>query len=171
MGNAVRLGIGAGFVAGGLLALPAQADTATPSRPEGEPRVAEAAPDAPAIALLTMGPGDHPFSKFGHVAIVVRDPVRRREDVFNYGTFTFDSPWLIVDFLKGKLRYWLSVDSLAHTVAAYRRQGRSVLLQELAIGPEQSRELAVFLWENAQPENKYYRYDYYLDNCSTRVRD
>jgi uncharacterized protein YqgC (DUF456 family) len=127
--------------------------------------------DAPTVSLLTMGPGDHPFSKFGHVAIVVRDPITGREDVFNYGTFSFNSPWLIVDFLKGKFLYWLSVDSLAHTVAVYRRERRSVLLQELVLPPESRRELAAFLRENARPENKYYRYDYYLDNCATRVRD
>jgi hypothetical protein len=118
-----------------------------------------------------MGPGDHPFSKFGHVAIVVRDPTTGREDVFNYGTFSFHSPWLIVDFLKGKFLYWLSVDSLAHTVAAYRRERRSVLLQELALPAENRRALWAFLRENAEPENRYYRYDYYLDNCATRVRD
>jgi hypothetical protein len=126
---------------------------------------------APSIALLTMGPGDQAFSKFGHIAIVVRDPVRQREDVYNYGTFTFDSPWLVVDFLQGNLRYWLSVDTLSHTVDVYRRERRSVLVQELAISPEKSRELAAFLRENARPENRYYRYDYYLDNCSTRIRD
>jgi hypothetical protein len=116
-----------------------------------------------------MGPGDHPFSKFGHIAIVVREA--GRDEVFNYGTFTFDSPWLIVDFLKGRLRYWLSVDSLSHTVDVYRRERRSVLLQELALPSDKRRELVAFLRENARPENKYYRYDYYLDNCSTRVRD
>jgi hypothetical protein len=170
----VGLGIGGSLLAASLLIGPAQADRGTPAGPLGEVTPAVELPpvsEAPTIGLLTMGPGDHPFSKFGHVAIVVRDPVLRREDVYNYGTFTFDSPWLIADFLEGKLRYWLSIDSLSHTVAMYRRQQRSVLLQELALAPDAARELAAFLRDNARPENKYYRYDYYLDNCSTRIRD
>ncbi|HEY3594073.1 MAG TPA: DUF4105 domain-containing protein, partial [Polyangiaceae bacterium] len=137
------------------LAVPARAETAQP----------------PSITLLTMGPGDQAFSKFGHIAIWVRDPESQREEVFNYGTFRFDSPWLILDFLKGNLRYWLSVDTPAHTLAVYRRERRTVLAQELALGPEESRALLAFLRNNALPENRYYRYDYYYDNCSTRIRD
>jgi hypothetical protein len=133
-----------------------------------------AARSAPTISVVTFGPGDETFAKFGHNAILVSDPTQppgRRELVFNYGTFRFDSPWLVLDFLKGKLSYWLSVSTLERTVAAYRAANRSVSLQELSLTPETARALSAFLHENAKPENAYYRYDYYRDNCSTRVRD
>jgi hypothetical protein len=129
---------------------------------------------APTIYVLTFGPGDETFSKFGHDAIWVHDPAqppRGRDLVFNYGTFRFDSPWLILDFLKGKLRYWLSVTTLDRTLGAYRAQNRSVSSQELALLPEVAREITAFLHENVKPENAYYRYDYYRDNCATRIRD
>jgi hypothetical protein len=131
-------------------------------------------PDAPVISLVTFGPGEMAFAKFGHNALLVHDPTRRgdgRDLVFNYGTFSFDSPLLALDFLKGNLRYWLSASTLSRTVAAYRANNRSVYLRELAFSPEQAREVERFLYENAKPENRYYRYDYYRDNCSTRVRD
>jgi uncharacterized protein DUF4105 len=131
-------------------------------------------PDAPVISLVTFGPGDMAFAKFGHNALLVHDPTRpgdARDLVFNYGTFSFDSPLLALDFLKGDLRYWLSVSTLARTVAAYRANNRSVFVKQLAYSPEQAREVERFLYENAKPENRYYRYDYYRDNCSTRVRD
>ena len=105
----------------------------------------------PTISLLTFGPGDETFSKFGHDAILVRDPRQpplRRELVFNYGTFRFDSPWLIMDFLKGKLSYWLSVSTLDRTLAAYRAANRSVSQQELSLSPEAAVELTAFLLEN-----------------------
>lgn len=123
------------------------------------------------ISLLTMGPGDHPFYKFGHDAILVHDAKLHRDDVYNYGTFDYRSPALIADFLKGRLRYWLSVQSLAVTIAHYRAEKRSILAQELALAPEQRRALADRLAHDALPENRYYRYDYYRDNCATRVRD
>jgi hypothetical protein len=129
---------------------------------------------APTVSVLTFGPGDETFSKFGHDAIWIRDPREppgRRDLVFNYGTFRFDSPWLILDFLKGKLSYWLSVSSLERTLAAYRAANRSVSAQELAVDPETAREITAFLHENVKPENAYYRYDYYRDNCATRIRD
>jgi hypothetical protein len=126
------------------------------------------------ISVLTFGPGDQTFSKFGHDALWVHDPGaprKRRDLVYNYGTFRFDSPWLIVDFLKGKLNYWLSVSTLDRTLASYRAANRSVSAQELALSPEQVRAVTDFLEENAKPQNAAYRYDYYRDNCATRIRD
>lgn len=126
------------------------------------------------MSVLTFGPGDETFSKFGHDAIWVHDPRQppsKRDLVFNYGTFRFDSPWLIMDFLKGKLSYWLSVGSLERTVLAYRAANRSVSVQELALSPDQALAMTAFLHKNARPEDAYYRYDYYRDNCATRIRD
>ncbi|MCU0656819.1 MAG: DUF4105 domain-containing protein [Polyangiaceae bacterium] len=123
------------------------------------------------VSVLTFGPGDHPFFKFGHNAILVHDERRRTDRVYNFGTFAFDSPALIPVFLKGKLRYWLSVQSLGGTIAAYRRENRTIDAQELALPPELRRQIVDALETNARPENRYYKYDYYRDNCSTRVRD
>jgi hypothetical protein len=44
-------------------------------------------------------------------------------------------------------------------------------VQELEIPPAARMELQRFLQWNERPENKFYYYDYYRDNCSTRVRD
>jgi hypothetical protein len=121
-----------------------------------------------------MGPGDEAFAKFGHNAVLVHDPTEKgeaRDLVFNYGTFAFNSPLLALDFLKGNLQYWLSVSSLQRTVMAYRAANRSLYVRRLALTPAQAREVARFLYVNAEPDNRYYRYDYYKDNCSTRVRD
>jgi hypothetical protein len=138
----------------------------------GRVPAAEAAPgDELTISVLTFGPGDHPFFKFGHNAILVHDDVRRADWVYNYGTFGFESPLLVVDFLKGKLRYWLSVQSLRGTIAAYKRENRTIDSQELNLTGAQKLELKRRLELNARDENKYYKYDYYRDNCSTRVRD
>jgi hypothetical protein len=123
------------------------------------------------ISLLTMGPGDHPFTKFGHDALLVRDARTRDASVYNYGTFAFDSPWLIVDFLRGRFRYWLSVASLDHVLAQYESAGRSIVAQELRLSPAERLRVAAFLAWNARADNKYYKYDYYRDNCATRVRD
>ncbi|MCS6900745.1 MAG: DUF4105 domain-containing protein [Myxococcales bacterium] len=123
------------------------------------------------ISVLTFGPGDHPFFKFGHNAIWVHDARRHTDRVYNFGTFAFDSPALIPVFLKGKLRYWLSVQSLRSTIEVYRRENRTIDAQELALSPPLRKRIVDALEENAKPENRYYKYDYYRDNCSTRVRD
>lgn len=138
--------------------------------PRGSADTGSAGP-APRIFVLTMGPGDPVFSRFGHNAILVRDARHPTGLVYNFGTFSFSSPTLITDFLQGKLRYWLSVDRFESTLASYRAQNRSLRIQELALPDANARELARALQINARPENRHYRYDYYLDNCSTRVRD
>ena len=89
------------------------------------------------ISLLTFGPGDHPFSKFGHNGLLVENSRLRTSAVYNYGTFSFDSLWLIPKFMLGKYRYWLSVQPLQQTVANYATENRSVVLQRLALTREQ----------------------------------
>jgi hypothetical protein len=128
-------------------------------------------PDTLDIEVLTFGPGDHPFFRFGHDALLVRDTATHQERVYNFGTFLFDSPRLIGSFMKGRLTYWLSVSSLDTVIASYKRENRTISTQRLALDPGTKRELAKQLEWNARPENRAYRYDYFLDNCSTRVRD
>ncbi|HVU53257.1 MAG TPA: DUF4105 domain-containing protein [Polyangia bacterium] len=128
------------------------------------------APDPLSIYVVTFGPGDHPFFKFGHDALLVRDRATGRDLVYNFGTFRF-APGLIGDFMKGRLTYWLSVSSLPVVMASYERENRTIVLQELALPAEAKRALVARLEENARPDRREYKYDYFLDNCATRVRD
>ncbi len=155
---------------------PAAGAAAPGTSPDGTP-VAPPAPPPPepgselSIYVLTMGPGDHPFFKFGHNAIWIQDRKSRTDKVYNFGTFRFDSPKLLVEFLRGRLTYWLSVASIQRTLAGYESENRTVEVQELDLDPAARLALRDRLEENALPENRNYKYDYFLDNCSTRVRD
>jgi hypothetical protein len=122
------------------------------------------------IYALTFGPGDHPFFKFGHNAILVQ-PQNGQGLVYNFGTFAFDSPALIPKFLRGRFMYWLSVSGVEDTVQSYAAANRSIIAQELDLTPSQRLALWQALRLNARPENREYLYDYFYDNCSTRVRD
>jgi Domain of unknown function (DUF4105) len=139
--------------------------------PAEPPSAAPVPPDDLNVAVMTFGPGDHPFFKFGHDAIWIHDRATGSDRVYNFGTFTFDSPRLILDFLHGRMTYWLSVSSLFATREIYERENRSIFVQELALPPEVKRTLRARLDDNARPENRAYKYDYFRDNCATRVRD
>jgi hypothetical protein len=129
-------------------------------------------PDAPPIvSVLTIGPGQIAFDAFGHNAFRVRDPRDRSDLVYNFGTFRFNTPLLIVDFLMGRFKYWLGVKPTLHMMTIYRIQNRFSHEQILDLPPQASRRLVNALVENAEPENRVYLYNYYRDNCSTRVRD
>jgi len=122
------------------------------------------------VYALTFGPGEHPFLKFGHNAILVQ-PSEGPGWVFNFGTFDFADPELIPKFLRGRFKYWLSVGGAEPTMEAYAAENRTILSQELDLAPAQKWALWQALRENARPENRAYLYDYFFDNCSTRVRD
>jgi hypothetical protein len=135
------------------------------------PAAAQAPPAR--VSVLTMGPGEHPFTRFGHNAILLEwdEPGQRRDAVYNYGTFEFDGLQGAADFMAGRFRYWLSRSSLERTVRAYAAGERSLVAQELALSAAERATLAAALERNVLPEHRYYDYDYYADNCSTRVRD
>ncbi|MFO0552938.1 MAG: DUF4105 domain-containing protein [Polyangiaceae bacterium] len=137
-------------------------------------RVVRGAPRELRAYVVTFSPGDHPFYKFGHNAIWIHDegkPLSRRDIVYNYGTFSFEDPSLIPKFFLGRFMYWLSAAGWTGTKRAYKAEGRGIDVQELDLSPAKKLELQTLLDENLKDENKYYKYDYYRDNCSTRVRD
>jgi hypothetical protein len=123
------------------------------------------------VFLLTMGHGDMVWEKFGHNALWIHDPVRGTDQVYNYGVFDFRSPGYWQRFLKGTWLYELGVAGIDQTMWQYQYLNRSVVAQELNLTPSQKAELQGFLELNARPENREYLYDYYRDNCSTRIRD
>jgi hypothetical protein len=43
--------------------------------------------------------------------------------------------------------------------------------QELLLNASQKEQIYTYLQWNAQPEHKYYKYDFFFDNCATRIRD
>ena len=123
------------------------------------------------VFLMTMGQGDEVFEKFGHNALVVWDDVMNQPLVYNWGMFDFAQPNFIGRFLTGDTKYWMAPSTLEGTLAQYRQLNRTVTLQQLNLTPTQRQRLVQMLATNALEANKYYRYDYYRDNCSTRARD
>ncbi len=123
------------------------------------------------IGVATMQPGEIFFERFGHNAIVVDDPAAGAPVSYNFGFFDLDEPDFNARFVRGDMRYMLVALPLADDLAYYREVGRGVSIQWLDLSDAQARGLADALAENARPENARYRYDYFTDNCSTRVRD
>lgn len=123
------------------------------------------------ISLITCAPGEELYSVFGHNAVRVKDPAHHVDWVYNYGTFNFNEPGFYVKFVRGKLNYMLSVGYFRNFIYAYQQENRSVREQILNLSPAQKQQIFDFLQFNARPENKYYKYDFFFDNCATRVRD
>lgn len=134
-------------------------------------QVAPADSQALTVWLMTMGPGDAVWERFGHNAIRIRDERTGDDRVYNWGMFSLEQTGFVFQFLRGRMRYWMASEDAALTVEAYRAHNRSVTIQELKLNGAQKLALLAFVQRTELPENRFYDYDYFLDNCSTRVRD
>jgi hypothetical protein len=141
-----------------------------PSNPVVAPGAAEPGSNL-TVYLLTFGWGDVVWERFGHNAIWIKDRTRGTDVTYNWGMFDFNQPHFLRRFLTGDTRYWMEAIDFAPMVRFYKERDRSILAQELNLTPAQRLKLQQFVQNNALPENKFYRYDYYRDNCSTRLRD
>ena len=127
--------------------------------------------DSLSISLLTCSQGRDISSAFGHSALRVKDLRNGRDMVFNYGTFSFQEPHFMLNFLRGDLNYFLSVSSFQQFKRSYEATGRGIYEQTLNLTPLQAADLYSFLIDNYKPSNRYYLYDFLQDNCATRIRD
>jgi uncharacterized protein DUF4105 len=123
------------------------------------------------ISLLTCTPGEELYSTFGHSALRVTDRLSQADIIYNYGTFDFDDPNFYSKFTRGKLLYFVSIDGFENFMKAYEYEQRGITEQVLNLSCEEKDKLVMALQENAKEQNKYYKYDFVLDNCTTRLRD
>jgi hypothetical protein len=123
------------------------------------------------VSLLTMGNGTEVWENFGHSAIWLHDNATGRDTVFNWGVFNMRAPHFILHFLQGLMMYAMGGDRLDQVLYAYRYWNRSVTAQELDLTDAQKDALVRLINTNAEPQNVYYRYDYFVENCATRPRD
>lgn len=122
-------------------------------------------------SLLTCGPGDEFYSTFGHTALRICDTSRNIDLAYNYGMFSFGEPHFYLNFARGRLNYFLGRTPFQYFMEEYALEGRWVQEQRVNLPFEEVNKLYELLEENYKPENKHYMYDYFADNCATRVRD
>lgn len=124
------------------------------------------------ISVITMGPDkDELYSAFGHNAIRVFDPALGIDIAYNYGTFNYNDPEFYINFTKGYLLYFLSVGEFSQLMRFYEYYDRFVHEQDLDFSPAEVQRVYEYLENNLQPDNASYFYDYFYDNCATRIRD
>lgn len=124
------------------------------------------------IRVVTCGPYQGElYSAFGHSAIRVVDPQSDIDYIYNYGVFNFNQPNFYLNFARGHLKYRLAVSHYNGFVKSYIEEDRFVHEQILNLDRSQTQRFFDFLQWNARPENMHYYYDYFYDNCATRIRD
>lgn len=123
------------------------------------------------ISLLTCTPGTELYSTFGHSALRVIDSNKVSDHVYNFGTFNFDDPGFYLKFVRGQLRYYVNVEEFQDFKFGYITENRGITEQLLNLTPAEKTTILRALVENIKEENKFYMYDFFFDNCTTRLRD
>ena len=123
------------------------------------------------VSLLTSSPGEDLYAQFGHSAIRITDTLSGQDLVFNYGLFDFNTPGFYVKFIRGKLPYQLGIQRFDAFLNAYIEENRQCRELEINLNEKERLALINFLSVNYLPDNREYPYDFFFDNCATRIRD
>jgi hypothetical protein len=121
------------------------------------------------ISILTIGPGTSLNDAFGHNGIRVKTPYN--DVVYDYGRFPFNDPDFYLNFARGKLLYSQGFSDSYHVINFYKSQNRTIKEQVLNLTTQEKQDMHSYLVNNSLPENKEYLYDFFFDNCATKIRD
>jgi hypothetical protein len=127
--------------------------------------------DAAEVSLITIGPGKYLYDAFGHSAFRIKDPALNFDRAYNYGSYDSFEDGFYYDFTLGTADYKLARADFDRFIGSYQRQNRWVKEQVLDFNQEEVQQIYEYLENNARPENAYYRYDQFFDNCATKLRD
>ncbi len=127
--------------------------------------------DSVDISLLTCGPGGEVWSYYGHTALRVEDRAHATDMAVNWGMFSFGQDYFILRFVFGMTDYQIGIFPMSDFIAEYASQGRWVKQQRIRLSREEKLKIVRAIEENARPENRTYRYNFFFDNCTTRARN
>ncbi|WP_411895301.1 DUF4105 domain-containing protein [Winogradskyella sp. A2] len=123
------------------------------------------------ISILTVGPGRSLNDAFGHNAFRIKDKSRGIDVTYGYGEYDFGAPNFYLKFARGKLNYLISRHNYSDFYNHYVYYNRTVKEQVLNLSTNEKQDLFDYLENNYKPENRRYLYDFFYDNCATRIRD
>jgi hypothetical protein len=123
------------------------------------------------VSILSTSPGSELYTLFGHAAIRIVDSSQLLDEVYGYGGFDFSTPNFYPEFVRGTLLYTITQEPYAMFREEFLSEPYQMAEQVLNLSPEQSSKIYQLLQENSLPKNRLYRYDFFYDNCSTRIRD
>lgn len=126
----------------------------------------------PVIELVTMGVGSLIWERHGHIALCVSYANPRQDACYNYGVGDFAHPvGMALGFFRGTRSFYVAKEAPENTLWVYLHFDRTVWVQPLPLDAAQKQQVIDKLEHDILKENRYYAYDHFWDNCTTRVRD
>jgi hypothetical protein len=119
--------------------------------------------------VAVFGPSDDIFIWWGHAALIVENTRWGYSRVFDWGIFSYPSDDFLRDFLNNQVQYRSVADSL--NMDMYIEEDRDITVYTLDLETDKKEIILKYAENNVLPENCYYNYHEFRDNCSTRIRD
>lgn len=123
------------------------------------------------ISILTVGQGTTLNEAFGHSAFRIKDINNKLDIVYGYGEYDFDTPNFYLKFAQGKLNYLINKTKFSRFYQVYRYYNRNIKEQTLNLSQTEKQKLYNYLVNNYKPENRRYLYEFFYDNCATKIKD
>jgi hypothetical protein len=131
---------------------------------------ANAAKAVKAVKLVVYGPSDEIFIWWGHAAIIVE-----YEDgaafTYDWGIFDYPGDDFLAAFFQDQVRYRSAKSYTRTDMASYFAEDRDIVAYTLDVDEAGTEAIIAYAEENVLPENCWYDYDDFTDNCATRIRD
>ena len=121
------------------------------------------------IKIIIISPGDEIYMWWGHIVLIVEDTRENRLRLFEWGTFTYPGNSFILDFINGQIRYFCT--SMPLDMERFINGNWEIRAYSLNLDRNAKEIILNYAENNVLPENCYYDYRLFSDNCSTRIRD
>ena len=123
------------------------------------------------MSILVASPSPmQAYTMYGHAGYRVYDEQLGLDVTFNYGIFQFDDTFLF-RFVKGQTDYLVLPQPTSEYMDEYLSRGSRVEELHLNLRPDEQAKIWAYLLRNIQPEHRVYRYNFFRDNCATRLID
>jgi len=142
-----------------------------------QPAITDARPQ---VELVTIGVGSLVWERHGHIAICVTQNGLRAslahhepfDRCFNYGYADFQHPLQMSwGFVRGTHSFWVGTQTPEALFENYLEEDRTIWVQPIPLDAAQKSQLIAKLEDDILDAHRYYAYDHFSDNCTTRIRD
>lgn len=127
--------------------------------------------DSVEVSLLTCEPFEEIYALYGHTGLRIRNQQTGEDIVANWGIFDMQQKFFALKFMFGITDYRMAIEPTEEFCYRYNYYGCGIKEQVLNLTNQEKFKVIEAVSENYKPENLYYRYNYFYDNCTTRARD
>ena len=121
--------------------------------------------------LMVIGASDEIFIWWGHAALIVDDTRFNYARVYDWGIFSYPSDSFLMDWIRDKVAYKCAVSYAQADINMYTEEDRDVVVYVLDLDSDKKQAILDYANHKVLPENCYYTYHPFKDNCATSIRD